>query len=155
MRHHKPPSHHPNLRIERWHRRCVYGSLIVLFVTGVIWLVARNFLRQAGQFGESVNPLEPYAMKVHGAGAMLMLFFVGSLLNNHIRRALKARRNLVSGWSMITTLTVVTVTGFGLYYLATDTDRAVWSTVHWGIGLILSATIIVHIVWGRRLRHRQ
>lgn len=151
MHTHKPrPRHHINLRMERWHRRCIYACCGALLATGVAWLVARYFMRPVGQFGETIHPLEPLAMKLHGASAMLMLFFLGSMMNGHIRRALKAGRNLVSGWSMIVTFTLLVATGFGLYYLAGEADRPLWSSVHWIGGLVLGAALVLHIVLGRR-----
>ena len=156
---HKPASaaqarHHINLRLERWHRRCVYASGAALLVTGAAWLIAHFFLRAQGQFGESVSPIEPWAMKLHGAGAMLMLFFLGSLMNSHVRRALKSRRNLASGWSMIATFALLTGTGFGLYYLAAEGDRSVWSATHWVAGLGMGALFVVHVRLGRAERRR-
>jgi hypothetical protein len=141
-----------NLRLERWHRRCVYASWALLILSGAAWLLARYLLRPVGQFGEAVHPLEPWAMKVHGAGAMAMLFFLGAMLNSHIRRALKSGRNLVSGWSMIITVAVLIVTGFGLYYLAGEGDRPAWSAVHWIVGLGWVALGIVHVLLGRSTR---
>ncbi len=158
MSHHKHASHaaqarhHINLRLERWHRRCIYATCLVLVLSGAGWLLARYFLRPAGQFGEVVHPLEPWAMKVHGAGAMAMLFFLGSLMNSHIRRALKAGRNLASGWSMIATMALLTITGFGLYYVAGDSDRPIWSLLHWALGFGLAALIMVHVLAGRASR---
>lgn len=146
--------HHINLRLERWHRRCVYASGAALLISGAAWLIARFFLRAQGQFGESVSPIEPWAMKLHGAAAMVMLFFLGSLMNGHIRRALKSRRNLVSGWSMITTFLLLVVSGFGLYYLAGESDRSVWSALHWVIGLGGALLLVVHIRLGRAERLR-
>ena len=159
MSHHKHSAdkasharHHINLRIERWHRRCVYASILLLLASGAAWLVASYFLRPVGQFGPTIHPIEPWAMKVHGGAAMIMLFFLGSLMNSHIRRALKAGRNLVSGWSMIVMLLMLIATGFGLYYLAGENDRPVWSLVHWVIGLAIAAGFIVHIRLGRASR---
>ncbi len=148
----KQPLHHPNLRVERWQRRWIFGVLLLSFASGAAWLVARYFLRSAGQFGESVNPIEPYAIKTHGAAAMLVLFFAGTLLNGHVRRALKAQRNRASGWMMIVTLLVLVLTGFGLYYLAGESDRAVWSAIHWIVGLVASANFIAHLLVGRATR---
>jgi hypothetical protein len=144
--------YHINLRLERWHRRCIYASCLVLLLSGATWLVARHFLRPVGQFGETIHPFEPWAMKVHGAGTMAMLFFLGSLLNSHIRRALTAGRNLASGWSMIGTMALLTVTGFGLYYLAGENDRPQWSLVHWALGLGLPVLVIAHVLIGRASR---
>lgn len=145
--------HHVNLRLERWHRRCVYVSCLVLLLSGAAWLAARYFLRPAGQFGETIHPLEPWAMKMHGAGTMMILFFLGSLMNSHIRRALKAGRNLASGWSMIATMVWLIVSGFGLYYLAGEGDRPLWSLLHWVVGLGLAVLVVIHVLLGRASRH--
>ncbi len=91
-------------------------------------------------------------MKIHGAGAMSMLFFLGSLLNVHIRRALRARRNLASGWAMIVTMATLVITGFGLYYLADEGNRPAWSVVHWVIGLGLVGLLVAHVLLGRSSR---
>lgn len=141
---------HIRFKLERWQRRCVYGAGMALLLSGAAWLVARYFMRPVSQFGESIHPLEPWAMKLHGAAAMAVLFFVGSLLNLHIRRALRAGRNLVTGWAMIATLLFLTVTGYGLYYLAGETDRPLWSLLHWAVGLGVALLFVVHIVIGRR-----
>jgi hypothetical protein len=143
---------HINLRLERWHRRCVYFSWFVLLASGAAWLVARYFLRPVGQFGETIHPFEPWAMKVHGAGTMLMLFFLGSVMNSHIRRALRSGRNLASGWAMIGTMALLVFTGFGLYYLAGEGSRAQWSLVHWMVGLALPVLIVAHVLIGRASR---
>jgi hypothetical protein len=148
-----PPAakhHHPGFRLERWHRRAVYATAAVLLLTGIAWLVLRYFMRPDGQFGDTVNPLEPWAMKLHGAAAMATLFFVGSMLHTHIRRAIKSRRNLVTGWTMVATLSFLVLTGYGLYYVAGDGDRQVWSLLHWAMGLAVALLFMVHIVAGRR-----
>ncbi len=144
--------HHINLRVERWNRRSLYASVLLLLLSGSAWLIARHFLRPAGQFGETIHPLEPWAMKIHGAGAMAMLFFLGSVMNIHIRRALKARRNLASGWAMIMTMAVLVITAFGLYYVADEANRPIWSMMHWVIGLGLAALVVAHVLIGRASR---
>ncbi|MYM22141.1 DUF4405 domain-containing protein [Duganella sp. FT135W] len=144
---HRP---HINLRLERWHRRAIYVSLAALLLSGATWLLARYFLRPMTEYGEMVHPLEPLAMKLHGGAAMIVLFFLGSLMNAHIRRAIKAGRNLVTGWSMIALMVTLIASGFGLYYLAGDGDRVIWSIVHWTIGLAGAGLFVLHVVLGRR-----
>ncbi|WGG51115.1 DUF4405 domain-containing protein [Rugamonas sp. DEMB1] len=147
--------HHINLRLERWHRRCIYLGCFALLASGAGWLLARYFMRPVGQFGETIHPLEPWAMKLHGGAAMVMLFFVGSLMNAHIRRALKAGRNLATGWGMLLTLSLLTASGYGLYYLAGEADRPLWSATHWIVGLAMGLLIVLHVALGRRgSRHR-
>ena len=139
-----------DLRPERWQRRCIYGVSAWLAATGVAWLLAHYLLRTAAEFGESVHPLEPWSMKLHGAGAMFALFFVGSLVSNHIRRAIRARRNLYSGWSMIAVLAALTLSGYALYYIASEHSRPIWSAAHWIIGLVFPLALIVHIALAER-----
>lgn len=157
MRYRKHKLHHPTngqrpagLRIERWLRFSIYGIVAWLAASGVLWLVARYFMRPVSEFGEGVHPLEPWAMKLHGAGVLAALFFVGSLLNIHLRRAVKAGRNLFSGWSMLVLFAELTLTGYALYYLADEQNRPLWSLAHWSVGLVLPALLILHIVLGRK-----
>jgi hypothetical protein len=148
-----PPTRHqhrPGFRLERWHRRSVYATFAVLLLTGAAWLLLRYFMRPVGEFGETINPLEPWAIKLHGAAAMAALFFAGSLLHLHMRRALKAGRNLVTGWAMVGTLAFLVLTGYGLYYVAGDADRPLWSALHWVVGLVVAILFVLHIVVGRR-----
>lgn len=156
MRYRKHSLHHPSSpqrnvgpQLERWHRFCIYAVGAWLMTTGVLWLLAHYLMRPVGEFGESVNPLEPWSMKLHGAGAMFALFFAGSLMNSHIRPALRAQRNLYSGWSMIAVLVALTLTGYGLYYVASENNRPIWSAAHWIVGLALPLLLIVHIALGR------
>jgi hypothetical protein len=142
--------HHINLRLERWHRRCIYAGMALLLASGAGWLLLRYFMRPVGQFGETVHPLEPWMMKLHGASVMIVLFFLGSLMNAHIRRAIKAGRNLVTGWSMAAVLLFLIATGLGLYYVADESDRPIWSALHWIVGLGLSLLFMLHIIVGRR-----
>jgi hypothetical protein len=139
-----------SFKLERWHRRSIYATGALLLLSGAVWLVLHYFLRPKSQFGESVNPFEPWAMKLHGAAAMVALFFVGSLLHFHVRRALRAGRNVATGWAMIATLSFLTLTGYGLYYLAGEGDRPLWSLLHWSVGLALAVLFVVHVRLGHR-----
>jgi hypothetical protein len=136
--------------MERWQRRAVYWTIALLTLSGLAWLVAHFFLRPVTEFGEAVSPFEPWSMKLHGAVAMVLLFLIGSMLNNHIRRGLRARRNLNSGWSMIVMTVLLVLTGYGLYYLAGEATRPLWSWTHWVIGIGFAAGLPLHVWLGRK-----
>jgi hypothetical protein len=157
MNHHlrQPDSTHVNLRMERWQRRAVYAVLIMLAGSGMVWLLAHYLLRSQGEFGETVHPLEPWSMKLHGAAAMAALFFIGSMINSHIRRAQRAGRNLVAGWVLIAALAALTVTGYGLWYIAGEDSRGIWSMAHWLVGLAFPVLLVWHIAHGRSLRRKR
>ncbi|MBI3286042.1 MAG: DUF4405 domain-containing protein [Burkholderiales bacterium] len=151
MRTQKHSLHHrPQFRLERWHRRTLYALLAGLLLSGLAWLQAHYFLRVAGEFGDTIHPLEHWAMQAHGALVMPFCFLLGSLLLQHMRRAHHARRNRASGWSMLGVLLSLVLTAYGLYYLASETSRPWWSLAHWSIGLALPLLLWLHIALGRR-----
>ena len=163
MRHAKPSLHHPSqalaahrhqhFRLERWHRWSLYAVLSGLTVSGAVWLIARYFLRQVSEFGESLHPWEHPAIQVHGALAMLCLFLLGALLQLHMRRAHRAQRNRATGWSMIALFASLSVSGYALYYLASEQSRIWWSGAHSVLGLGLPLLLILHILMGRKTIH--
>ncbi len=140
------------LRLPSWQRRGFYGVFGVLLASGLAWLAAHFFLRRAGEFGPTIHPFEPWSMKLHGAAAMAALWWVGSLLQIHVRRALAAQRNVAAGWSMLGLLAWLTLTGYGLYYLAGEESRPLWSGAHWVAGVVLPLLVWVHVRTGRKLR---
>jgi hypothetical protein len=146
---------HVNLRMERWHRRSLYAVVIALTASGMLWLTGHYFLRSPSEFGPAIHPLEPWSMRLHGAAALAMMFFVGSVMNSHIRRAWRAACNLTAGCSLIAVLTLLTVTGYCLWYVAGESSRGTWSIVHWVLGLAFPVLLIWHISCGRRLRNPQ
>jgi hypothetical protein len=150
LRRSSSPRRLADLRPERWQRWSAYCVSAWLLATGVLWLLAHYLMRAVAEFGESVHPLEPWMMKLHGAGAMFALFFIGSLVNTHMRRALRARRHLFSGWSMIAVLAALTVSGYALYYIASEESRPIWSAAHWITGLVFPLLLIVHIALAER-----
>ena len=139
-----------NFRLECWHRLALYAVFAALTLSGIVWLVAHYLLRQASEFGESVHPWEHPAMQIHGGLAMLILLLTGSLLQLHIRRAYRARCNRRSGWSMLGCLAVLGISGYGLYYLASEQSHIVWSLGHSLIGLVLPVVVWLHILFGRK-----
>ena len=155
-RHHRNrAAAHVNLRLERWHRHALYAVVIALAGSGMLWLAAHYFLRSQGEFGVAVHPLEPWSMKLHGAAALAMMFFAGSVMNSHIRRAFRAASNLAAGGSLVAVLALLTLTGYGLWYVAGETSHATWSIMHWVPGLAFPLLLLWHIRCGRRARRQQ
>lgn len=141
-------------KLEAWHKYALYALVTALFTSGLAWLLARYFLRVAGEYGASIHPLEHWAMQAHGALIIPLSFLAGGLLFQHMRRAHRALRNRNSGWSMLLTLLWLALTGYALYYFASESMRPYWSAAHWIIGLALPLLLCFHIVRGRELSRR-
>jgi hypothetical protein len=132
-----------------WLRWTIYASTAVLFITGVMWLVAHFGLRDASD--DLPHPAEHWILRVHGFAMLVGLFVYGSLLRVHMINAWNMRRNRVTGGIVSCVLLILTLTGYVLYY-GTETTRPVMSALHWVIGLAISALLPFHIWRGRKSR---
>lgn len=131
------------------HERLIYVAFALLALSGLAWLGGRYGLRPDP---ELPHPLEAWALKLHGAATMLGLLALGSVLPQHVRFAWRTRRNRTSGATVLSVAAILIVTGYGLYYAADEDLRPWLSLGHWGIGLVLPAGVVWHVVAGRRQR---
>ena len=115
-------------RLSRRHERYLYLSGSALLLSGIGWLIGHYFLRDPAAFGGAAHPSEAWWMRLHAAARDALTL---------------ARLRLV--------VTVQAMTGYGLYYLVDERQRALTSALHWVIGLAASAALVVHIVLGKRL----
>jgi hypothetical protein len=76
---------------------------------------------------------------------MVALVLFGSLLTTHMRRAWAVRRGRASGGTLAGLFVLLTATGYGLYYVASDSLRAWISVVHWVVGLAIPLLLAAHV----------
>jgi hypothetical protein len=143
-------------RLRRPARWSLYGTLIVLIGSGLGWLAA-HYGADIGR--ASVDDLrrldaETWMLKVHGAAAFAALIALGAMFPHHVRRGWALSRNRVSGSAVIGTLGALTGTGYALYYLVNEANRASISFAHWSIGLAFAPLFVAHVVIGRRASER-
>lgn len=137
-----PPA---EIRLSVAHERSVYATFAALVVTGCAWLLCHYLLADAGEFGPLPHPLEALWLKLHGAAAMIALVLFGSLLTVHMRRAWSHRRGRATGGMLAGLFVLLTVTGYGLYYVAGESVRAWISVVHWAVGLAVPLLLAAHV----------
>jgi hypothetical protein len=140
------------MRLSNGHRRWVYAAAVTLFATGALWLVFHYFVRVDGEFGEIPHPLESWWLRLHGGAAMWFLVVVGSLLPVHVRRGWHQRRNVVAGVVLAGAALLLTVSGYGLYYLGGEYTRQLFSLLHWVIGLASGGLLVWHVLSGHASR---
>jgi len=131
--------------------RWFYSVFGVLFLSGVLWLVAHSLTRH-DEFGERRLPVETWLLKTHGAAAMASLVVLGVLLPLHVQRAWEHRRNRMTGALMATTSLLLVASGYGLYYSGSEELRPWVSGVHSVAGCLLPFALIWHIASGRKRR---
>lgn len=149
----------PNgMKLSPRHRIWFYASFIFVFFSGLAWMVLHYAGPQQDQMEAGIHPLEPWALKVHGAAAMLVLIILGTLIPLHMKRGWAAGINRRNGIILISVNLVLIVTGYLLYYAGEETFRLTSHWVHIIIGMLLPGFIIWHVREGRlerkKLRHR-
>ena len=137
------------MRLSSRHRCWFYSATVLLFASGVAWLLFRYALRRAGEFGDLPHPGEPWSLRVHGGAAMLFLVMLGTLIRSHILHGWRLGRNRFTGVAMLSIMVLLTLTGYALYYAGGERVRPVVSVLHWGIGVALPAALLWHILVGR------
>jgi hypothetical protein len=144
--------HRPKPSLSSRYRLLVNATGLVLWASGVGWLLFHYFVRVKGEFGPTQSPYEPWWLKLHGAAAFLMLFTLGLLWGVHVLKGWASGSRRVSGVALLGLLLALTGTGYLLYYAGGDELRAAVSLAHWIPGLALPALYLVHRIKAARAR---
>lgn len=142
----------PPIRLSRRHERWIYAVGALVLVSGLGWLADHYLFAGSAEFGDTHAASEPLWLRLHGAAAMLGLIVFGSLFPSHIVRAWFSRTNYMSGLVMLALMTLLVLTGYGLYYLGDEQIRTWISAVHWLAGLVAAMSIVLHVHLGKRLQ---
>ncbi len=138
------------MRLSRRHELWLYAIGVLIFVSGLGWLWDHYLFAGSADFWEAHAAFEPWWLRLHGAAAMAGLAALGSLLPGHIARAWRSRTNYRSGLLMLSIAVLLVVTGYGLYYAGNEETRPWISMVHWLVGVVAVAGLLVHVRLGKR-----
>jgi hypothetical protein len=136
--------HRPTARLTPRRRSAVHVVGAGLWLSGAAWLLFHFFVRGNGEFGATTHPLEPWALKLHGAFAFATLFVCGLLWGIHIVNGWSTRLRRGTGGALLGVLAWLALSGYLLYYLGDEQLRAATSLLHWTIGLALPLAFLAH-----------
>lgn len=131
----------------RWLAGLVVTALLV---SGIGWIAADQW--KVGPDGEFWQRCIATSLMIHGGAAMVALLLLGALIESHMRRAWRVRRNRFTGTVMTLVNGFLVVSAFALYYNGSETLRPWISNAHIIGGLALPLLVILHILVGRRSR---
>lgn len=144
----------PTGSISPGHRRLLYVIGAGSWLSGGLWLLFHYFLVRQNEFGPAPHPLQSWWLKIHGAFAFAALWIFGLIWAVHISKALPRRARKRSGILLLSVILVLVVTGYLLYYVASDAVRPAISVVHWSVGLGSPVFLVLHRARGRRAKSR-
>jgi hypothetical protein len=135
-------------RLQRWHRLALFGVGSLLLLTGVVWL-AVHYTIGAGA-GELPHPAETWALRLHGLSAFAGLFVFGLLAAAHIPQGWRLTRRhrwvgqRTSGLWLSVLAGLLVLSGYALYYFASETMRPALGWAHSLVGGLMAVLIATH-----------
>lgn len=130
-------------------RRIIYVLCTLLWLSGCAWLVVHFFFPMATEFGPAPNPLEPWLLRIHGWVAVGAVFLFGWITSEHISDRWRKPQNRVSGLSLAAFVSILTVSGYALYY-TTDHLHDAAAAIHEALGALAIVFALTH--WRARER---
>jgi hypothetical protein len=137
------------LQLNRRHRRILYAVSLILLLSGAVWWWISR-LDDAGQATHLLRDLKSWLLEVHGWAALGFAVLLGSLIPVHIRHSWHARKNRKNGVLFLTAVSLLTLSGYALYYLGDETLRAGASRFHFWLGLAAPLLLFWHVRSGRK-----
>ena len=143
----------------KWQRRLVYGNVFLLTLSGLVWLAAHGSLpseQLLASDSAEINAklmlcmqLKYWSIRVHTLVALVALIVIGSLIPAHMWARWRLNRNLWSGGVNVATFTILSLTGYMLWYVSVGGIKQ-WATwLHWAVGLALPIVLAIHIKLGK------
>ena len=137
------------MRLKSAFRFALYGIFALLFVSGVVWLLADRMKNNPEADTEMWQQAASFLLTLHGGAAMITLMLLGALGPMHVQRAWRAKTNRATGIASLTLYGLLIATAFGLYYLGSEVVRPWISYVHIAFGIAVPAVIAAHVMVGR------
>ena len=126
-------------KMPTWQRWSFWLVMSTCSLSGICYLVGNEFL---------TTPSILTSRKVittHGVTACLAVFLFGTISAGHIRVGWILRKNKATGIGNIVTLSLMILTGLGLYY-GSEEIRDLAVLLHWIFGLVFLVVLTLHLV---------
>jgi cation transport ATPase len=96
-----------------------------------------------------IGPRSWYAA-AHGMLAFIALLFMGALLAIHVRHGLRQKHSRGSGLTLLFVLPLPVLTGWGIYYIASEHWATGISIVHATTALLIAIPLAAHALAARK-----
>ncbi len=140
------------VRLSPARRLGLYAGALGLWLSGGLWLLFHYFVVHQGPFGPTVDPLEPWWLRIHGAFGFTGIWLFGLLWGVHMTKGWALGKRQWSGSILAGLVIWLIVSGYLLYYVGDEDIRSAVSVLHWALGLAAPAGFAIHRygMWRRR-----
>lgn len=141
-----------NRKLSRADRWLLYVTFGLLWVTGIGWLILDTWFAVPGEFGLTPHAWTAPMLLVHGVFAVPTIGLIGWIAARHSVPQWKARQRRNSGGLFAATLSVLSVSGFALFFLINEAGQRATARLHEWIGVLFTLFVLEHWHFGRRRR---
>jgi len=120
-----------------WQKWFVTSGMMICSLTGVIYLLGQQLQINRVLLGNH------NVLAIHGTAAIFATLALGSILSFHLKAGLKSGRKWLSGFSQLSLLSALIISGALLYY-GPEWMRDTVIDIHSIIGLLFFAIFLIH-----------
>jgi len=124
-------------KMPTWQRFFVIGGMLACSISGSLYLLGHEFQIQRSLLGNR------HILAAHGIFAVLATLALGSVLSFHLKAGIKSKKKWFSGFSQLSFLGTLLITGALLYYGPANIRDEVVIT-HWVVGIAFFGTFVLH-----------
>ena len=141
-----------SLRIPKPFQLLLFSALATSWVSGITFFILNRFITIDGDFGPQKHPWQFPMISIHGFAAFSMMILFGAMVASHVPLAWRTNKQRLWGLSFIIATSIQIITGYTLYYLATEMSRDVTAYIHLSIGFLLPAILAIHVLEASKSR---
>jgi heme A synthase len=132
-----------------------YAIFLTLLFSGIVLIPSALEMRLEWNVPWSLSgELRVGIHALHATGDFLFLFLAGALWSVHMRAGWRRHENHRSGVMLVSLISLLLLSGIGLYYAGEEELGRLAVVVHLFIGLSIPVMLLTHIVGARRAAHR-
>jgi hypothetical protein len=124
-------------------------AFVLLWSSGLAWIVLDLWFTRAGEFGVAPHPWQPPLLLIHGLVSVPVLYLVGWMSARHATLKWKMQLRRVSGLIFASFLLLLSVSGFALFFLTQESVQHAAAVTHEVAGGLFTVAILEHWFVGR------
>jgi hypothetical protein len=136
--------------MSRRHRLAVYVVSTALWASGLLWLILDEFFTHPEQFGRTPHPLQSPLLLIHGVVAIISAYVLGWISARHVLQWWAGGLRRWSGGAFSVLVVVLSVSGFALFFISSDSWQRLAKLTHEAIGTVIVLFAVQHWFFGRR-----
>jgi len=140
-----------------WKLNALHVTTTLVTVTGVVYFCLKYLARNDDPFALVNHPWQPAMLKWHIFLAPLLILAFGIFLEAHVFGKLSARltTNRLSGLASLISFLAMTLSGYGLQVVTSETMRSLSLVLHLGSSAVFVAAYVAHVILSVRLKRKE